>query len=188
MGEVGEIDAAFIQEPEDRPKPSMEAQGIPLIDLSAVVDSSSSSSSDHPEAIEKVVREIGNACKDWGFFQVANHGVPIEIRQKMETAARQFFVQPLELKMKVRRDDPMVFGYMKPSVPRMYYRSNQNRDACEEYSKEVEKLSLKLMELIAVSLGLRANRFSGFFEEHTSIVRMTHYPPCPSPYLALTLR
>ncbi|KAH7517928.1 hypothetical protein FEM48_Zijuj09G0116200 [Ziziphus jujuba var. spinosa] len=52
----------FIQDPEHRPKLStMEAQGMPLIDLS---------SSDDTEATEEVVKEIGSACKEWGIFQV----------------------------------------------------------------------------------------------------------------------
>lgn len=60
-----------------------------------------------------------------------------------------------------------------------------NREACEEYVREVEKLALKLMELIALSLGLKANRFNSYFKDQTSFVRLNHYPPCPSPQLAL---
>lgn len=55
----------------------------------------------------------------------------------------------------------------------------------EEYSREVENLSLKIMELIAQSLGLPANRFSGYFKDQTSFIRLNYYPPCPSPELAL---
>lgn len=55
----------------------------------------------------------------------------------------------------------------------------------QEYAQEVEKLAFKLLELVALSLGLPANRFSGFFKGQTSLVRLNHYPPCPSPHLAL---
>ena len=42
------------------------------------------------------------------------------------------------------------------------------------------------MELISLSLGLPANRMNGFFEDdHTSFMRLNHYPPCPIPHLAL---
>ena len=60
-----------------------------------------------------------------------------------------------------------------------------NREICEEYAQEVQKLSIKLMELIALSLGLPANRFNGFFKDQTSFIRLNHYPPCPIPHLAL---
>ncbi|XP_038887395.1 protein DMR6-LIKE OXYGENASE 2-like [Benincasa hispida] len=59
------------------------------------------------------------------------------------------------------------------------------REACEEYVEELEKLGHKLMELIAVSLGLPAKRFRDYFKEQTSFVRLNHYPSCPSPELAL---
>lgn len=41
------------------------------------------------------------------------------------------------------------------------------------------------MELIAGSLGLPPKRFQDYFKEQTSFVRLNHYPPCPSPELAL---
>lgn len=60
-----------------------------------------------------------------------------------------------------------------------------NREAFEEYAQEVEKLCYKLMQLIALSLGLPANRFDNFFTKSTSRIRLNHYPPCPVPDLAL---
>ena len=59
------------------------------------------------------------------------------------------------------------------------------REACEEYAEDMVELSLKIMELIALSLGLPAKRFHGFFKDQTSFIRLNHYPPCPSPELAL---
>ncbi|POO03036.1 Oxoglutarate/iron-dependent dioxygenase [Trema orientale] len=41
------------------------------------------------------------------------------------------------------------------------------------------------MEFIALSLGLPVNRFNSFFKDHTTFMRLNHYPPCPSPHLAL---
>ena len=49
------------------------------------------------------------------------------------------------------------------------------------------KLAYKLMELIALSLGLPADRFHGFFKDQTSYIRLNHYNPCPAPHLALGL-
>ena len=102
---MGEVDLAFIQDPEHRPKLSIiEAEGIPLIDLSPLY-------APDPKAIEGLVREIGNACKQWGFFQVINHGVPVDKLQKIEAVTRKFFAQPLEEKRKTRRDETNVLGY-----------------------------------------------------------------------------
>ncbi|KAF6177047.1 hypothetical protein GIB67_015922 [Kingdonia uniflora] len=36
-----------------------------------------------------------------------------------------------------------------------------------------------------MSLGLPGKRFNGFFANHTSFIRLNHYPPCPTPDLTL---
>ncbi|PNX81016.1 gibberellin 20 oxidase 1-like protein [Trifolium pratense] len=60
-----------------------------------------------------------------------------------------------------------------------------SRAIVDEYLEEMEKLAFKLLELIALSLGLEANRFEEFFKLQTSFIRFNHYPPCPYPHLAL---
>jgi isopenicillin N synthase-like dioxygenase len=107
---MGEVDPAFIQAQEHRPKPEItRAEGIPLIDLSII--SSPNSNLDNDQALGGLVEEIGNACKDWGFFQVINHGVPLAKRHNIEKASREFFGQPLEEKRKVGRNEEKVLGY-----------------------------------------------------------------------------
>lgn len=59
------------------------------------------------------------------------------------------------------------------------------REVCEKYAEAVEKLSFKLLEFISRSLGLPAEYFSSKFQDHTSFLRLNHYPPCPEPELAL---
>ncbi|CAN6449389.1 unnamed protein product [Victoria cruziana] len=59
------------------------------------------------------------------------------------------------------------------------------REACEEYGQEMEKLAFKLLELMSLSLGLPATRLNSHFQEQTSFIRFNHYPPCPTPDLAL---
>ncbi|KAJ8763392.1 hypothetical protein K2173_002275 [Erythroxylum novogranatense] len=216
---MGEVDPAFVQALEHRPKLEVvEAEGIPLIDLSML---SSHNATSDPLALDGLVKEIGSACRNWGFFQVINHGVSSEKRQKIESASRKFFAQSLEEKRKVKRDEERVLGYYDSEhtknvrdwkevfdftvenptlVPASYKPEDKEvtkwfnqwpdnppelREVCEEYAKVVEKLAYKLMELIALSLGLPAKRFHGFFSDQTSFIRLNHYPPCPVPQLAL---
>ncbi|KAI5314430.1 hypothetical protein L3X38_043606 [Prunus dulcis] len=207
---MGEVDPAFIQGPEHRPKLSAtEAEGIPLIDLSPL---NSSDNISDPKAIEGVVREIGNACKEWGFFQVINHGVLLDKHKKIKAAARKFFAQPLKEKRKITRDEKSLFGYydtehtknvrdwkevfdftveepmlMPASIDPEDKEETKwtNQVACEEYTEEVEKLALKLMGLIALSLGVPGDRFTSYFKDQTSFIRLNYYPPCPSLQLAL---
>ncbi|XP_030942926.1 protein DMR6-LIKE OXYGENASE 2-like [Quercus lobata] len=215
---MGEVDPAFIQEPEHRPKISyIEGQGIPLIDLSPI------HSPDNVSAIEGLVKEIGSACKEWGFFQVINHGVPLEKREKIYSASRKFSALSAEEKSKVRKSEKKVYGHYdnehtknvkdwrevfdftindpvtvpaspEPDDEEVTEWKNQwpqyppeLREVCQEYTQEMVKLAYKLMELIALSLGLPADRFHDFFKDQTSYIRLNHYNPCPAPHLALGL-
>ncbi|KAL0384164.1 UNVERIFIED_CONTAM: putative 2-oxoglutarate-dependent dioxygenase [Sesamum radiatum] len=51
----------------------------------------------------------------------------------------------------------------------------------------MQKLTYKLLALIASSLGLPKDRLHGFFKNQTSFMRLNYYPPCPAPQLALGL-
>jgi len=152
---------------------------------------------------------------------VINHGLPEDCRERVESAARDFFGLPKEEKMKVGRDEKNPLGYYdtentknvrdwkevfdfcveSPLVVPASYESDEKemrlllnqwplyptnfREACEEFEKEIEKLTYKLLELISQSLGLPPKRLNGFFKDQTSAMRLNYYPVCPVPHLAL---
>ncbi|KAK0582468.1 hypothetical protein LWI29_025966 [Acer saccharum] len=95
---MSEIDPAFIQAPEYRPKLKViETDEIPVIDLSNYT--------------KEVVLEIGEACKTWGFFHVINHGVPLELLSRIKKTSKEFFDLPLEEKKLAKRDEVNPLGY-----------------------------------------------------------------------------
>ena len=53
-----------------------------------------------------VVASIVEACTTHGFFQVLNHGVPVELTDAMLAVAYEFFRLPAEEKAKLYSDDP----------------------------------------------------------------------------------
>ncbi|XP_021908926.1 gibberellin 20 oxidase 1 [Carica papaya] len=55
----------------------------------------------------------------------------------------------------------------------------------QEYCNAMSRLSLRIMELLAISLGVGRNHFREFFEENDSIMRLNYYPPCQKPDLTL---
>ncbi|KAL9409571.1 hypothetical protein AB3S75_047893 [Citrus x aurantiifolia] len=55
----------------------------------------------------------------------------------------------------------------------------------QDYCESMSRLSLGIMELLAISLGVDRTHFKEFFEENDSIMRLNYYPPCQKPELTL---
>jgi isopenicillin N synthase-like dioxygenase len=69
---------------------------IPVIDISPLLSSPVSPSS--PEALQ-VARNIYDACRTWGFFQITGHGVSLDVQKQLLQCAKEFFAQPEEQKL-----------------------------------------------------------------------------------------
>eukprot|EP00253_Pinus_taeda_P015562 PITA_15562 len=105
------LDAAFIVSPEYRPNAkhndfALDDQ-IPLVDLSPL----NSTTPPHPSTLDSLVAQIHAACRDWGFFQVINHGVSPDHLHTVQSEAANFFSLPLQEKARVRRDFENPLGY-----------------------------------------------------------------------------
>ncbi|KAL4180350.1 hypothetical protein AMTRI_Chr13g91680 [Amborella trichopoda] len=191
-----DMDPAFIQAPEHRP----------LVISHQFAEGLDSENSDllSPKSIKlaalsSLVDKIKHGCRDWGFFQVINHGVPMEIRRAMEEMAVKFFGRPLPEKLKVWRNEENTMGgpveileevegkSVKRVVSMTQWPENppEMRSVCEAYAQAIEKLAVRLLELISLSLGLPASRLPDFFKDHTSFIRLNHYRPCQCPNEAL---
>jgi isopenicillin N synthase-like dioxygenase len=71
---------------------------IPIIDLEGNNGNSNSNSGNHISNEAAVVDEIRNACQNYGFFFIKNHG--IANLQEVFNQSKLFFEQPVEEKMK----------------------------------------------------------------------------------------
>ncbi|XP_070662264.1 gibberellin 20 oxidase 2-like [Malus domestica] len=113
--------------------------------------------------------------------------------ERLRLLLGSFFDLPSEEKRRIWRDEKTVLGYYDTEHTKNVRDWKEVFDftvekpmvLCDEYAREVEKLALKLLGLIALSLGLPENRFNSYFEDRTSFIRLNHYPPCPSPQLAI---
>ncbi len=52
-------------------------------------------------AKQLLVAQVGTACREKGFFQLTNHGVPAALQEAVLLQARRFFALPLPQKMEI---------------------------------------------------------------------------------------
>ncbi|CAN1836309.1 Gibberellin 3-beta-dioxygenase 1 [Linum perenne] len=172
---------------------------VPIIDLS------------RPHAMA----EIGHACREWGAFQVINHGVPTSVIDYMEKkVAENFFSLPLYEKLKAARSPDGVSGYGLARIssffpklmwsegftivgsPAEYFEKVWPLDyklfceIVEGYEKEMQKLATRLMDLVLGSLGITTKDLNwGTTPKPVSsaAIQLNHYPACPDPDKAMGL-
>jgi isopenicillin N synthase-like dioxygenase len=66
---------------------------IPIVDISALRAGT--------EDRIAVARQIGQACREFGFFYIVDHGVHESIQKRLEEISRRFFAQDLQTKLEI---------------------------------------------------------------------------------------
>nr|URQ29616.1 flavonol synthase/flavanone 3-hydroxylase-like protein [Sinningia speciosa] len=178
---------------------------IPLIDLGSINDE---------EIHETTLRHINEACRDWGFFQIVNHGVNPELMNKAQKVWREFFNLPMEQK-EIYANSPKTYegygsrlGTEKGAIldwNDYYYLHylpcnlrdlnkwpslpNSLRDVIAEYSAQVVRLGGVLLKILSLNLGLREDYLQNAFggNDIGACLRVNFYPKCPQPELTLGL-
>ncbi|KAK9994901.1 hypothetical protein SO802_024604 [Lithocarpus litseifolius] len=192
---------SYVRPESDRPRLSevSACDDVPVIDL-GLKDRS------------QVVKQIAEACKSYGFFQVTNHGVSSEAVEKMLQVATEFFSLPVEEKLKLYSDDPSKTMRLSTSfnvnkekvhnwrdylrlhcypldkyVPEWPSNPPDFKEIVSNYCMEVRQLGYRLEELISESLGLEKDCVKNVLGEQGQHMAVNYYPPCPEPELTYGL-
>ncbi|XVF13561.1 hypothetical protein REPUB_Repub08aG0217800 [Reevesia pubescens] len=148
-------------------------------------------------------KKLHLACKDWGFFQLINHGVGDEAIENMKIDIQQFFKLPLQEKMayaqlpnnlegygqafvvsvdqKLDWDDMLFLLPLPVSLRNMRFWPTippSFRETLDKYSIELQKVTIQLMRVMSKNLGTDPETLANFFEDGTQGIRMNYYPPC----------
>ncbi|XP_027929398.1 protein SRG1-like [Vigna unguiculata] len=152
------------------------------------------------------------ACKEWGFFQIVNHGVKKEVVQKMKDAATEFFELPIEEKKKYAMESNDVQGYGQAYVvseeqildwsdalvlitcPTRYRKLHLwpktpegFKEVVEAYTSEVRGVSKKILSSLSEIMGTQKHVFLGLHKDSLEGIRVNYYPPCNTPEQVLGL-
>ncbi|XP_059642971.1 gibberellin 3-beta-dioxygenase 1-like [Cornus florida] len=180
---------------EYHPGDSCSSEMLPVIDLN------------DPNAPQLVCE----ACKTWGAFQVANHGITTQLFNDIESAASSLFSLPKEQKLKVARAPDSFSGYGMPRIAShfsklMWYEGftiigspleharqlwpqdyNKFCDVIEEYKKEMKQLTGRLIWLMLGPLGITKEDIEWAGKGGESALQLNSYPVCPDPDHAMGL-
>ncbi len=145
---------------------------------------------------------IAAACESWGLFHIKHHGVPDELVTGLRVASHSFFSAPAAVREVVTRTRLNPWGLFDreltknvrdwkeifdvgpeygTSIPQWPTSIPDFRSALENYTATVHALSLRLLALIVQSIGHSQTNIVPAFADHTSFLRLNHYPLCATP-------
>nr|AOA33448.1 gibberellin 2-oxidase 8 [Pseudostellaria heterophylla] len=181
---------------------AVESKDLPLVDLGRLVSNSE-------EEREKCKREIVHASKEWGFFQVVNHGISRKILDEMTKEQKKVFSEPFKKKIKdncmnmrlssgtYRWGTPSAKCLTQLSWSEAFHIPLNDISSCEshhvdknnlsstvsQFATTVSELAHKLANILAENLGHEGSTFlKDICLPSTCYLRMNRYPPCPKYY------
>ncbi|KAI0520629.1 hypothetical protein KFK09_008107 [Dendrobium nobile] len=174
---------------------SIDDDELPVIDLMKLLD---------PELVDREeLLRLGSACKEWGFFQLINHGIPEEVIEKTKDDISKFFKLPLKEKEAIKQIPGHIEGYgqmfvhseeqkldwadililaIQPPQNRnmRFWPTNPStfRDTLETYTSKVARVVDCLYGLMAKDLGVDTQDMLNISRDQLQTVRINYYPPC----------
>ncbi|KAG4950285.1 hypothetical protein JHK82_043639 [Glycine max] len=170
---------------------------IPIIDMQSLLSVESCSSE---------LAKLHLACKEWGFFQLINHGVSSSLLEKVKLEIQDFFNLPMSEKKKfwqtpqhmegfgqafvVSEDQKLDWGDLfimttLPTQSRMPHLFPQLplpfRDTLELYSHKMKNLAMVIIGHMGKALNIEEMKIRELFEDGIQLMRMNYYPPSPQP-------
>ncbi|CAM0943837.1 unnamed protein product [Alopecurus aequalis] len=154
---------------------------------------------------------IQDACENWGFFELLNHGISHELMDEVECVSKAHYKNRREDKFKEFAARTLEAGEKGADVKDVDWEStffvrhlpasnladlpdldDHYRQVMKEFASEIEKLAERVLDLLCENLGLEKGylkrAFAGSQGAPTFGTKVSSYPPCPRPDLVDGLR
>ncbi|KAL5773183.1 hypothetical protein ACOSQ2_013107 [Xanthoceras sorbifolium] len=174
---------------------------FPVIDLSKLNDGDDQRGS--------TMELIKDACENWGFFELVNHGISHELLDTVEKLTKEHYRKCMEQRFKEMvaskglsavESEVSDIDWESTFYLRHLPTSNMSeipdleegyRKTMKEFAVELEKLAEQLLDLLCENLGLEKGYLKNTFygsKGPTFGTKVSNYPPCPKPDLIKGLR
>ncbi|KAA8526550.1 hypothetical protein F0562_008247 [Nyssa sinensis] len=152
---------------------------------------------------------INDACENWGFFELVNHGIPHDLMNTVERLTKEHYKKCLEQRFKELVASNALEG-VKAEITDMDWEStfflrhlpvsnisevpdlnDEYRRVMKEFAKRLETLAEELLDLLCENLGLEKGYLKKAFYGSKGPnfgTKVSSYPPCPQPDLIKGLR
>ena len=180
-------------------------RNVPVIDLGGLTRMH------NPATVLRVANEIGDACRDWGFFQIVNHGVEGAHIEKVWEAVAAFFELPRPEKRVLNRTSEHPWGFFDRELTKNLRDKKEIfdigpdinaaalsydpfsgatpwpasqptfRNVMRKHFSLCEQLSQKIMEAICFSFDLPKAHLAGAFKPYHTSFLRINYYPVDDP-------
>ncbi|XP_054819518.1 1-aminocyclopropane-1-carboxylate oxidase-like [Prosopis cineraria] len=153
--------------------------------------------------------KIHDACENWGFFELVNHGISHELLDTVETLTKEHYRKCMERRFKEFVASKAIGG-IQAEVKDMDWEStfflrhlpesnfceipdltDEYRKLMKEFAEQIQRLAEELLDLLCENLGLEKGYLKKAFygsRGPTFGTKVANYPPCPNPELVKGLR
>ncbi|XP_004486198.1 1-aminocyclopropane-1-carboxylate oxidase [Cicer arietinum] len=174
-------------------------ENFPIVDMGKL----------NTEERKATLDKMKDACENWGFFELVNHGISIELMDTVEKLTKEHYKKCMEQRFKEMVESKGL-EYVQSEINDLDWESTfflrhlpvsniseipdldqDYRKVMKEFAVKLEKLAEELLDYLCENLGLEKGYLKKVFYGSKGPnfgTKVSNYPPCPKPELIKGLR